>query len=261
MLDEGLPLLDVPGDLVVEATGPTGAQVTFTVTATDDVDPDPLVVCAPASGSTFPLGATTVECTATDDVGNQTAGSFTVTVSDTSPPILDLPSDITAPASGPQGAIVTFEATATDLVAGDVPVNCDPPSGILLPIGATTVTCTASDATVVAGFLGQGFAPAQVEPGDVTTGTFPVTVEGPEQASTTTSLARSSTTSTSTASTGRPATSTPSHGSWLVDDNDTRVAALPQVVDRPHSLHPTVLAAGCSVIAFTALAKLHRNNH
>ena len=187
VLDEGLPLLDVPGDLVVEATGPTGAQVTFTVTASDDVDPDPLVVCAPASGTTFPLGATTVECTATDDVGNQTAGSFTVTVSDTSPPILDLPSDITAPASGPQGAIVTFEATATDLVAGDVPVSCDPPSGSLFPIGATTVTCTASDATVVAGFFGQSrFAPAQVEPGNVATGTFTVTVEPPEQASTTT---------------------------------------------------------------------------
>ena len=131
VLDEGLPLLDVPGDLVVEATGPTGAQVTFTVTATDDVDPDPLVVCAPASGTAFPLGATTVECTATDDVGNQTAGSFTVTVSTPRRRSLICQATSRLAASGPQGAIVTFEATATDLVAGDVPVSCDPPSGSL----------------------------------------------------------------------------------------------------------------------------------
>ena len=261
VLDEGLPLLDVPGDLVVEATGPTGALVTFTVTATDDVDPDPLVVCAPASGTTFPLGETTVECTATDDVGNQTAGSFTVTVSDTSPPILDLPSDITAPASGPQGAIVTFEATATDLVAGDVPVSCDPPSGSLFPIGATTVTCTASDATVVAGFFGQSrFAPAQVEPGNVATGTFTVTVEPPEQASTTTTTTTTATTSTTVASSSDMSTSTTDPGSSTTTTPGSLAATGSQPVTIS-VLALAVLAAGCSVIAFTSLAKRHRNNH
>ena len=225
-------MLDVPGDRDVEATGPTGAQVTFTVTATDDVDPDPLVVCAPASDTTFPFGATTVECTATDDDGNQTAGSFTVTVSDTSPPILDLPSDITTRASGPQGAIVTFAVTATDLVAGDVPVSCDPPSGSLFPIGATTVTCTASDATVVAGFFGQGrFAPTQVEPGNVATGTFTVTVEFPEQASTTTTLAGSSTTSTSTTGPSSSTTSTPTTDPG--SSTTTTPGSLPPTGSRP----------------------------
>lgn len=38
------------------------------------------MTCAPASGSNIPLGATTVDCTATDATGNQAAGSFTVTV-------------------------------------------------------------------------------------------------------------------------------------------------------------------------------------
>ena len=36
--------------------------------------------CDPASGSTFPVGTTTVNCTATDGSGNKATGSFTVTV-------------------------------------------------------------------------------------------------------------------------------------------------------------------------------------
>src|SRR5882672_1370674 len=74
------------GDLTVEATGPTGAVVTY-----DDGG----FVCTPPSGSTFPLGETTVNCV--DDVGNP-AGSFKVTVVDTTPPVLTVPGPITAEA-------------------------------------------------------------------------------------------------------------------------------------------------------------------
>lgn len=70
----------MPADISVEAASPDGAVVTFTVTATDDTDPDPTVVCEPASGTLFPIGDTTVECTATDDAGNTTTAQFTVTV-------------------------------------------------------------------------------------------------------------------------------------------------------------------------------------
>jgi len=48
--------------------------------ATDDETPDPDVACDPAPGSTFPVGATTVTCTATDAYGNATTHAFTVTV-------------------------------------------------------------------------------------------------------------------------------------------------------------------------------------
>ena len=40
-------------------------------TATDETDPSPSVACAPPSGSAFPIGNTTVTCTATDASGNQ----------------------------------------------------------------------------------------------------------------------------------------------------------------------------------------------
>jgi hypothetical protein len=39
------------------------------------------VTCDPASGSEFPIGTTTVGCTATDAHGNTASGSFPVDVS------------------------------------------------------------------------------------------------------------------------------------------------------------------------------------
>jgi hypothetical protein len=57
-----------------------GEVVTFAVTATDDVDPSPVVVCMPPSGSTFPPGTTVVACTATDASGNRSTCRFPVTV-------------------------------------------------------------------------------------------------------------------------------------------------------------------------------------
>jgi hypothetical protein len=46
------------------------------------------IACAPASGSTFPVGTTTVNCTATDAAGLTGTCSFTVTVRDTEPPVI-----------------------------------------------------------------------------------------------------------------------------------------------------------------------------
>ena len=63
-----------------ELTGPAGRTVSFTVTACDDRDPAPSVVCTQPSGSFFPLGTTLVTCTATDASGNQTSTAFPVVV-------------------------------------------------------------------------------------------------------------------------------------------------------------------------------------
>jgi hypothetical protein len=72
-------LIDMPADMTVAATSSAGATVDFTVTADNPLDP--LVVsCDPASGSSFPVGTTTVHCTATDTDGNAVSDSFTVTV-------------------------------------------------------------------------------------------------------------------------------------------------------------------------------------
>ena len=44
--------------------------------------------CAPASGSFFPIGTTTVTCTVTDPCGGTATCSFTITVFDTEPPTI-----------------------------------------------------------------------------------------------------------------------------------------------------------------------------
>ena len=98
------------------------------------------------SGSLFPVGTTTVTCTATDAAGNDGTASLTVTVVDTTAPAITVPPNIKAPATGPTGAVVTYAVTASDVVDGDVPPTCSPASGSLFPVGTTTVTCDAVDA-------------------------------------------------------------------------------------------------------------------
>jgi hypothetical protein len=137
----GPPTLTLPANITVEATSGAGAVVTYTATA----DENATVVCTPASGSTFALGTTTVNCSATNILNQTTTGSFQVTVVDTTPPTLTLPSNITPEATSPAGAAVTFSATATDLVDGTVTVICTPASGSTFPLGTTAVQCSATD--------------------------------------------------------------------------------------------------------------------
>jgi YD repeat-containing protein len=78
--DTVAPTLHLPGPLTAIATSTSGAVVSYTATATDPDDDSPAINCAPASGTTFPVGVTTVTCTALDDAGNQATDAFTVTV-------------------------------------------------------------------------------------------------------------------------------------------------------------------------------------
>ena len=157
--DQTPPTLHLPANIATEATGASGSTVTFTVTATDAVDPSPTVTCSPASGATFPIGVTTVNCSAKDAAGNAANGTFTVTVSNKTPPTLHLPANVAAEATSASGAAVVFTATATDLVGASVAVTCTPASGATFPLGVTTVNCSATDAA-----------------GNTTGGSFTVTV-------------------------------------------------------------------------------------
>jgi Tol biopolymer transport system component len=74
------PALTVPQGVTADASGPTGAVVSFTATATDNADQSPSVSCTPAANSVFPIGDTTVSCTAKDNSGNTTVRTFTVHV-------------------------------------------------------------------------------------------------------------------------------------------------------------------------------------
>src|SRR5581483_885945 len=146
VVDRTPPVITLHADVTFGATGPNGAVVTYSVPgAVDNIDGVVAVACVPPSGSVFPIGSTTVTCSASDKSGNTATTTFTIAVSDTTAPALTLPSPV-VPATSASGAAVSYTASAVDLVDGSRPVTCTPPSGSTFPIGTTTVTCTASDA-------------------------------------------------------------------------------------------------------------------
>lgn len=66
--------IDVPvvtvDDRTARAPDDDGARIEYTATATDPQDGALPVTCTPPSGSLFPVGTTTVTCSATDSAGN-----------------------------------------------------------------------------------------------------------------------------------------------------------------------------------------------
>jgi hypothetical protein len=148
LVDTTPPTVNVPAPITADAAGPSGASVTFAVTASDAVDPSPSVSCNHATGETFPLGTTTVSCTATDASHNTSAAaSFTITVVDRGPPTVSVPAPITREATGPTGVAVTFSVSAVDAIDPSPTVSCDRASGATFALGTTTVSCTARDAS------------------------------------------------------------------------------------------------------------------
>ena len=97
VVDLAPPALTLPGDQTFEATGAAGTVVDFApATATDLVTANPTITYSVGgtpitNGSQFALGATTVMVLATDAAGNTSTGTFTVTVKDTTAPVLTLP--------------------------------------------------------------------------------------------------------------------------------------------------------------------------
>lgn len=140
------PVIVCPENLTVEAEpGSCSRDVTYTVSATDN-EPGVTVVCNPPSGSSFPVGITTVQCVATDAVGNRSTCDFDVTVRP-GPPVIQCPANIIVECAPAGGQRVDFEVTATGSCGTEVTVTCDPPSGTVFPLGATEVKCRAVDAT------------------------------------------------------------------------------------------------------------------
>jgi len=148
------PALTIPVSAGAEASNLAGASVMFdplpsatdigSVSVSCALFDDPTVTVV--SGDQFPIGVTSVECTATDDAGLSTPGQFMVTVADTTlPTFATVVADIAAEANAIGGANVSFTLpTATDL-GSPIDVNCDAdPAGAFYPLDPTptTVTCT-----------------------------------------------------------------------------------------------------------------------
>lgn len=81
VLDSVSPTITCPGTVVENVPGGTlSAVVNFSTPTANDNCGSASVVCVPASGSVFPLGTTTVVCTATDGSSNEETCSFSVIV-------------------------------------------------------------------------------------------------------------------------------------------------------------------------------------
>ncbi len=76
------PVVTPPQNMVIQlnSTSVIPTPVAYHATATDNVGVTSGPTCTPASGSTFPVGTTTVTCTASDAAGNVGKATFSVTV-------------------------------------------------------------------------------------------------------------------------------------------------------------------------------------
>jgi len=115
------PVIGPVSDVTVKATSPAGAVVTYRLpSVTDNLDPAPTVSASPPSGSTFPLGVTTVTVTARDAAGNISTKTFTVSVWTSVPPTF---TSLTASPASPQPAGTALNLTAS-VTGGTAPQSC-----------------------------------------------------------------------------------------------------------------------------------------
>ena len=143
------PVPSCPANIVVNNdAGQCGANVAFSVSSTDNC-PGVTESCDANSGDFFPVGTTTVNCTAMDAAGNTGTCSFTVTVNDNEmPTISNCPGPIVMTAdSGACSAMVSFMAPmAMDNCPGESIMRTQgPPPGSNFPVGTTTVEYMAMD--------------------------------------------------------------------------------------------------------------------
>lgn len=84
VVDDTKPTIATLPDIITAAPVacpfPTGLAITFPLPAAGDNCSTPTVACVPPSNAIFPLGTTTVTCTATDTAGNSNSSTFAVTV-------------------------------------------------------------------------------------------------------------------------------------------------------------------------------------
>jgi hypothetical protein len=105
----------------------------------------------------------TLECDVEFLLGGVSGGPgfvqhITVDVLDDQPPVVTV-EDKTVEATGPDGAVIDYPASATDDLDGELVPICVPPPGSLFAIGDTEVTCTATDS---GGNAGQASATMRV---------------------------------------------------------------------------------------------------
>ena len=152
-----------PENMVVTATSPSGAVVTFASAVNVDGDCG-AITASPGSGSQFPVGTTTVNVSS----GAGPTCSFTVTVTNTPAPTISCPADVVvtdtdntgfetvavgAPTTTPTSGVTVVGRRSDDIPATyDNDGNVDTPEVIVpltdpYPVGTTGINWTVTDST------------------------------------------------------------------------------------------------------------------
>jgi hypothetical protein len=143
-VDSVAPTLIAPGDISLEAEGAMTTVTLGEASATDDFDTATPTISNDASAqSLFTVGTHTVTWTATDNAGNESTATQTITISDTTKPVLSVSPSIVLEATSGTTAVNLGQASATDLVDGSIIPTADVtgPFGL----GIHTVTWQATD--------------------------------------------------------------------------------------------------------------------
>jgi hypothetical protein len=117
------PTIVTPGHITVDATAPAGVVVTYAVTATDDIDADPMVNRVPPSDSVFAIGDKLVACDSTDSLGNTASANFLVTVLGAEKQLANLIRNVVDSTRLPVTVKTQLIALLQSLVAGFDPSN------------------------------------------------------------------------------------------------------------------------------------------
>ena len=141
------PTLTLPtSPVIAEATSAAGAAVSFSVAANDEEDGALIPSVEPASGTSFAIGDTVANVSATDTRGAVTTGSFVVRVRDTTAPSLTPPASLVMEPTSATGVVVHYPAATASDAVGVTSLTYSAASGATFPIGKTTVEVTAKDA-------------------------------------------------------------------------------------------------------------------
>ena len=161
------PTADADGPYTVECRNAADGSTTVLLDGTASSDPDgdaltylwttsepgaafddatlsmpTLILTAVAPGTVFDLTLTVNDGLATGET------TTTVSVVDTTPPVIRCPAMRAMEPVGPAGNVVDYAPEAFDACEGALTVICDPPSGSTFAVGTTTVViCTATDSS------------------------------------------------------------------------------------------------------------------
>src|SRR5437870_5685258 len=145
--DAAPPSLTLPAAATTNATSSHGAVVSFIAVATDDVRPTSLI-CVPASGTRFAVGATTVTCTAMDAASHSTSATFTITVLSASEQLALLRTGVVALSVDPavqQGLLDKLDAAKQSILAGQSKIACNQLSAFANQVRAQTAKAIADN--------------------------------------------------------------------------------------------------------------------